>query len=463
MPEFLDANFLLDTPTAQTLYHTYAAELPIYDYHCHIPPAEIAANRQFTNLTELWLGGDHYKWRAMRSNGIPERYITGAASDFEKFTAWAETLPKCIGNPLYHWSHLELQRYFGIKKRLDASSAAEIWEQCNAQLRQPGFTVQSLIQRSNVAVLVTTEEPLDNLEYHRRIRQDAGFTVKVSTAFRPDAALEVAKSDFPAWVGQLEKVSGLAVGDSYQRFLEALEARVRYFHQMGCRLSDHALDEVTYAREVPGGTAAIFKKRISGEPLNAIEAAIFKTETLLFLGRLYKQLDWAMQLHIGAMRFNNSRMQNVFGYDSIGDAPFAKPLALLLDALDQQDELPRTILYCLNPSDNEVIGTMIGNFQDGLSPGKIQFGSGWWFNDTEDGINRQLQALANLGLLSRFVGMLTDSRSFISYPRHEYFRRILCNLLGGWADSGRLPRDLNLLGATVQDICFYNAERYFGL
>ncbi len=463
MPEFLDANFLLDTATAQELYHTYAAELPIYDYHCHIPPAEIASNRQFTDLTELWLGGDHYKWRAMRSNGIPERYVTGDASAFEKFSAWAETLPKCIGNPLYHWSHLELRRYFGIEKLLNAASAREIWEQCNAQLRQPDFAVRSLIQRSNVAVLVTTEEPLDDLGHHRRIGQAAGFPVKVSTAFRPDVALEITKSDFPAWIGQLEEVSGIAVGDSYQRFLEALETRVRYFHQMGCRLSDHALDEVTYVREVPGATAAIFAKRISGESLTATEAAIFKTETLLFLGRLYQRLDWAMQLHIGAMRFNNSRMKNVFGYDSIGDTPFAKPLALLLDALDQQDELPRTILYCLNPSDNEVIGTMIGNFQDGLSAGKIQFGSGWWFNDTEDGINRQLQALANLGLLSRFVGMLTDSRSFISYPRHEYFRRILCNLLGGWVDSGRLPRDLSLLGATVQDICFYNAERYFGL
>ncbi len=464
MKEFLTEDFLLDSPAARTLYFDYAAKMPIYDYHCHIPPESIAADKKFKNLTELWLGGDHYKWRAMRSNGIPERLVTGDAHDYDKFKAWAATVPNCIGNPLYHWTHLELRRYFGITEILNETTADAIWEKCNAQLQRDDYSVKNLIRRSNVRVLATTEDPLDDLEHHRQIWRDPDFAVKVSTAFRPDNAVEIGQPEFVNWVKQLEKVSGLSIGDSYSHFLEALEARLNYFHQNGCRIADHALDEVCYRRDTGGEVAAAFKKRMNGGgPLTPEEIEVFRTETLLFFGRQYHQLDWAMQLHIGAMRFNNTRMRRVFGFDSIGDRPFAKPLALLLDALDQWDQLPRTILYCLNPSDNEIIGTMIGNFQDGSYPGKIQFGSGWWFNDTEEGITRQLKALADLGLLSRFVGMLTDSRSFISYPRHEYFRRVLCNLIGGWLESGRLPKDLELLGRTVENICYCNAERYFKL
>ena len=464
MKEFLTEDFLLDSPAARTLYFDYAAKMPIYDYHCHIPPESIAADKKFKNLTELWLGGDHYKWRAMRSNGIPERLVTGDAHDYDKFKAWAATVPNCIGNPLYHWTHLELRRYFGITEILNETTADAIWEKCNAQLQRDDYSVKNLIRRSNVRVLATTEDPLDDLEHHRQIWRDPDFAVKVSTAFRPDNAVEIGQPEFVNWVKQLEKLSGLTIGDSYSHFLEALEARLNYFHQNGCRIADHALDEVCYRRDTGGEVTAAFKKRMNGGgPLTPEEIEVFRTETLLFFGRQYHQLDRAMQLHIGAMRFNNTRMRRVFGFDSIGDRPFAKPLALLLDALDQWDQLPRTILYCLNPSDNEIIGTMIGNFQDGSYPGKIQFGSGWWFNDTEEGITRQLKALADLGLLSRFVGMLTDSRSFISYPRHEYFRRVLCNLIGGWLESGRLPNDLELLGRTVENICYYNAERYFGL
>ncbi|TCL60850.1 glucuronate isomerase [Hydrogenispora ethanolica] len=461
MREFLDENFLLDNAAGRELYFGYAAKLPIYDYHCHLPPEEIAVDRRFANLTEIWLGGDHYKWRAMRSNGIDERFVTGNAPDDEKFRAWAATVPYCIGNPLYHWTHLELQRYFGIRDLLDENSAASIWERCNTLLATEAFSVKNLLRRSNVHTIMTTEDPLDTLSSHQKIWEDFDFQVRVSTAFRPDRALAIAADEFPDWVERLAESAGIAIHDSYHRFLEALEERARFFHARGCQLSDHALDEVVFERADPGALAETFRRRMRGGEISQAAAEAFQTETLLFLGRLYHELDWAMQLHIGALRFNNTRMQGVFGFDSIGDRPFAKPLALLLDALDQRDELPRTILYCLNPSDNEVVATMIGNFQGSGVAGKIQFGSGWWFNDQEDGILRQLQALANLGLLGRFVGMLTDSRSFLSYPRHEYFRRILCNLLGGWIESGRAPRDLDRMGKMVEDICFHNARRYF--
>ncbi len=463
MKKFLAEDFLLDNAAARSLYFDYAEKMPIYDYHCHIPPQSIAEDKKFQNIAELWLGGDHYKWRTMRSNGVPERFVTGDASDYDKFKAWASTVPKCIGNPLYHWTHLELQRYFGITELLNESTAPMIWDRCNSQLRQDDFSVKNLIRRSKVQVMATTEDPLDDLKYHQQIQEDIDFAVKVSTAFRPDQAVEISQPGFSHWVKQLETVSELAIADSYTNFLQALEKRADYFHQHGCRLSDHALDDVYYRRGLAGEVESAFKKRINGQSLTVEEIEAFRTETLLFFGKLYHKLQWTMQLHIGAMRFNNTRMKGVFGYDSINDRPFARALALLLDALDQGDELPRTILYCLNPSDNEVIATMIGNFQDGVIPGKIQFGSGWWFNDTEEGIKRQLKALAELGLLSRFVGMLTDSRSFISYPRHEYFRRILCNMMGDWLEAGRVPDDVPWLGLMVQDICYNNAESYFAL
>jgi glucuronate isomerase len=463
MKEFMNEDFLLDSPTARELYFDHAAQLPIYDYHCHISPKAIAQDHKSGSITELWLGGDHYKWRAMRSNGIDERCVTGKASDYEKFKAWAATVPKCLGNPLYHWTHLELQRYFGINELINETTADAIWERCNALVKQDDFSAQNLIRRSNVRVLATTEDPLDGLAYHRQIREDRAFEVLVSTAFRPDNAVEIGQAGFVGWVRRLEEVAGITISGSYERFLEALEMRVSFFHQNGCRISDHALDEVCYRRDSNGSIKEIFQKRMNGQQLTAEEAAVYKTEILLFFGRLYRKYDWSMQLHIGALRYNNTRMKGTLGFDSIGDGHFAQALSLFLDTLDREDQLPRTILYCLNPSGNEVLGTMIGNFQDGSYPGKIQFGSGWWFNDNEDGIIRQMVALANLGLLSRFVGMTTDSRSFISYPRHEYFRRILCNLLGGWVESGRAPHDLKLLGQMVKDICFNNAELYFGL
>lgn len=463
---FMDENFLLSSKTAEALYHNNAKDLPIIDYHCHLNPREIAEDKKYRNITELWLGGDHYKWRAMRCNGVEERYITGDAPDKEKFLKWAETISRCIGNPLYHWTHLELKRYFDINKLLSPDTAEEIWEQCNEILASGQLSARDLIKRSNVRVICTTDDPVDSLEYHKAIAADATFDVKVLPTFRPDKAININKDGFTEYLAKLGKAANIIIG-GYEDLKKALAARVQYFHDAGCRVSDHALDEVAYSEGSDEEIKKILEKAINGQTLTEIEIKKYKSKLLLFVGREYAKKDWVMQLHIGAVRNTNSRMMKLLGpdtgFDTIGDQTFAEDLAELLNALDHTDELPRTILYCLNPRDNELLGTIIGCFQGGGIPGKLQFGSGWWFNDQKDGMIRQMTALANLGLLSRFVGMLTDSRSFMSYTRHEYFRRILCNLIGEWVENGEAPNDMKLLGKMVNDISWNNAAEYFRL
>ena len=452
---FINDNFMLRTETARRLYHEYAAEMPIIDYHCHLVPAQIAENKAFKNITELLLGGDHYKWRAMRSNGVDEKYITGDASDREKFQKWAETMPYLLGNPLYHWSHLELKRYFDIDKTLSPETAEEIWNICNEKLATEEFRAQNLILRSGVKVICTTDDPLDTLEHHKALREQ-GFATKVLPTFRPDKATNVDKDTFVPYI----KAMG---AKSYDDMIRILGEKIEFFHENGCRLSDHALDVIPYAE---GDPRPVFKKAMAGKKITKEEADCFKTSVLLYCAKQYARLGWAMQLHIGAMRNNSTRMYNSLGadtgFDSINDLSIAEPLSRFLDALDREDQLPKTILYTLNPKDNYVLGTMLGNFQKAPTPGKIQFGSGWWFNDQRDGMVAQMKALSNLGLISRFVGMLTDSRSFVSYPRHEYFRRILCNLIGEWVENGEYPDDPEMLKTIIQGICYNNAQNYFG-
>ncbi len=451
----INDNFMLRTETARRLYHDYAAEMPIIDYHCHLDPAMIAKNISFKNITELLLGGDHYKWRAMRSNGVDEKYITGDAPDREKFQKWAETVPYLIGNPLYHWMHLELKRYFDIDLALSPETAEEIWNICNEKLATPEFSSQNLILRSNVKVICTTDDPMDTLEHHKALREQ-GFATKVLPTFRPDKAVNVDKETFIPYIQKM----GVS---SYDEMIALLGEKIEFFHENGCRLSDHALDVIPYAE---GDPRPVFDKAMKGEPISKEEADCFKTAVLLFCAKQYARLGWAMQLHIGAMRNNSTRMYRALGadtgFDSINDREIAEPLSRFLDALDTEDQLPKTILYTLNPKDNYVLGTMLGNFQKAPVAGKIQFGSGWWFNDQRDGMEQQMRALSNLGLISRFVGMLTDSRSFVSYPRHEYFRRILCNLLGDWVENGEYPNDPAMLKTVVQGICYNNALAYFG-
>ena len=466
MKEFMNEDFLLDNETAVRLYHDYSHQMPIFDYHCHLNPKEIAEDKKYRNITELWLGGDHYKWRALRSNGIDEKYITGDAEDKEKFLKWAETMPNCIGNPLYHWTHLELRRYFGINELLSPSTSESIWKHCNLMLQQEDFTAKNLIKRSNVRVVCTTDDPVDSLEYHEAIAADKAFNVKVLPAFRPDKAINIEKESFKPWLLKLEKVTGSKIA-TIQDLKNALASRLDFFHQAGCRLSDHALDPVVFHDGTEEEASSILQKAQGGKPLTQAETAIYKTHVLIFLGRQYARLGWVMQLHLGTMRNNNSRMMQQLGpdtgFDSIGDWTFASALSALLNKLDSTDELPKTILYALNPRDNEVLATLTGCFQGSNIPGKLQFGSAWWFNDQKDGMEKQLLSLANMGLLSRFTGMLTDSRSFLSYIRHEYFRRILCNILGTWVEKGEIPNDMTLLGKMVQDICYNNAVKYFGI
>lgn len=463
----MDENFLLASDTAIELYHNYAKDMPIIDYHCHIDPKEIYENKKFKNITEAWLYGDHYKWRAMRINGIDEQCITGNASDYDKFMAWAQTISMSIGNPLYHWTHLELQRFFGIHEALDEDTAPAIWEKINELLNGEGFRARDLITKSNVEAICTTDDPIDTLEYHIKLKEDSSFNVKVLPTFRPDCGVEIKGSNFLSWVKKLEQVSEIDI-TSYEELLQALESRVRFFHSVGCRLSDHGLDvKVVYAETSKEEAAAIFTKALEGKGISEEEEKKYKTYTIRFLGKLYHELGWTMQLHIGALRSNNKRMLEKIGpntgFDSINDACIAEPLSRLLDALESENSLPKTILYTLNPKDNYVLGTMIGNFQGDGIPGKMQFGAAWWFNDNKDGMIEQMKALANLGLLSRFVGMLTDSRSFLSYTRHEYFRRIACNLIGEWVENGEVPANMKLLKNIVQGICYKNANEYFGL
>lgn len=463
MKNFMDDNFLLMNETAEKLYHEYAKDMPIFDYHCHLNPAEIAENKSYRNITEIWLGGDHYKWRAMRSNGVTEDYITGDRPDKEKFMKWAETIVNCIGNPLYHWTHLELRRFFGIDTLLSPSTAEEIWEKTNAMLATNEFTARELIRRSNVRALCTTDDPVDKLEHHIVLKEDDSFDVKVLPTFRPDKSFNIEKDGFTQWIAKLGEVTGREI-TTFAALLEALGERISFFHEVGCRVSDHALDPVMYASGSIEEADIIFKKGLAGEAITLEELKVYKGQVMLFLGREYARLGWVMQIHMGTIRNNSTRMFRELGpdtgFDSIGDRTFAEDLSKLMDALDDSDELPKTVLYNLNPRENEVLATLMGCFQGGGIPGKIQFGSGWWFLDQKDGMTRQMIALGNLGLLSRFIGMLTDSRSFLSYTRHEYFRRILCNILGTWVEEGEVPRDIDLLGKMVEDICYNNVKNY---
>ncbi len=465
MKPFMDENFLLNNPTAEKLYHQYAAPMPIIDYHCHLNPKEIAENKKYRNITEIWLGGDHYKWRAMRANGVEERYITGDAPDKEKFFKWAETMPQCIGNPLYHWTHLELKRFFGIDELLSPETAEAIWTRCNELLQKDEFRARALIESSNVKVLCTTDDPTDSLEYHLALAEDRSFKVQVYPSFRPDKSFNIEKPGFKEWIARLEGVVGKKI-DTLPALLAALRERIEFFDSVGCRVSDHALDPIVYAESTEEEATTILKKGLAGQKLTPEEVAKFKTQVLLFLGREYAKRGWVMQLHLSSIRNNSTRMFKLLGpdtgFDSMGDYVYAEALVAFLDKLDQTNELPKTILYSLNPIDNELLATITGSFQGGGIPGKMQLGSGWWFNDQKDGMTRQMVALASIGLLSRFVGMLTDSRSFLSYTRHEYFRRLLCDIIGQWVEIGEAPNDLDLLGKMVQNICYYNAKEYFG-
>ncbi len=453
---FINSGFMLQNKTAKKLYNNFVKDLPIIDYHCHISPKMIAEDAKFKNITELMLGGDHYKWRQMRSNGIDEKYITGESSDYEKFEKWAETLPYAIGNPLYHWTHLELKRYFGINETLSPKTAKSIWERCNELLAKDEFSVRNLILKSNVETICTTDDPMDTLEYHLAIKE-SGFKTKVLPTFRPDKAVEIGKETFLPYL----ETMGVK---SFEEFCSKLVERLHFFHENGCRLSDHALEYVPYAE---GDAKAVYDKKVAGEELTDTEIDIFKTYVLKICAKEYVKLDWAMQLHIGALRNNNSKMYEKMGpdvgFDSINDLCIAEKLSSFLNSLEIDDCLPKTILYTLNPKDNYVLGTMLGNFQKAPTPGKIQFGSGWWFNDQKDGMQEQMKALGNLGLLGRFVGMLTDSRSFVSYTRHEYFRRIFCNLVGTWVENGEYPADFDMLKTIVQGVSYYNAKEYFKL
>ncbi|MGM0878276.1 MAG: glucuronate isomerase [Bacillota bacterium] len=460
----MNENFLLKNETAISLFHDYAKEMPIIDYHCHLSPQEIYENKKFKNITEAWLYGDHYKWRAMRANGISEEYITGDASDYEKFLAWAKTVPMTIGNPLYNWTHLELQRFFGIYEILNEQSAPEIWEKANALITGEGFGARDLIVKSNVKVVCTTDDPVDSLEYHQLLKEDQDYPVSVVPGFRPDKGLEINRDGFLEWVGKLEQSSQVKI-ENYEDYLAGLEARVQYFHSVGGVVSDHALDSMVYEEATFDEVKEIFAERLTGNTLSLEAEKKFKTFTLIHLGKLYADLDWAMQFHINAHRNNNTNMFKVLGpdtgYDSINDDQIAKPLVSILDSLEQAGKLPKTIIYSLNPTDNYVIASIINSFQDGKTPGKIQFGTAWWFNDTKEGMLEQMKALSNVGLFSRFIGMLTDSRSFLSYTRHEYFRRLVCNLIGEWVENGEVPKDMELLGSIVRGIAYDNAKEYF--
>jgi glucuronate isomerase len=463
--DFIGEDFLLQSKTAKKLYHDYAENMPIYDYHCHLPAEQIANDRNFENITQAWLYGDHYKWRAMRTNGISEKYITGDASDYEKFEKWAATVPYCLGNPLYHWTHLELKKPFGISNKfLGPENAKEIYDLTSEMLGLEQLSVRNILRKMNVKVLCTTEGPLDTLEYHKKIRSD-DFDVKVHTAWRPDQAMETENiQQLKTFIKGLEKASGMEI-KNFRNFIEALQRRHDYFHENGCRLSDHGLETVYAEDYTESEISKIFDKILAGKEPDSQESLKFKSAMLIELALMDHESGWVQQFHLGALRNNNTRLLKIIGkdsgLDSIGDFEIARPLAKFLDRLDANNKLAKTILYNLNPRDNALMATMIGNFQDGSAPGKMQFGAAWWFLDQKDGMEKQIRTLANMGLLSRFVGMLTDSRSFLSYPRHEYFRRILCNMLGSDIEAGLLPNDLDLLGKMVQDISFTNARDYF--
>ncbi len=464
MKQFLDENFLLKTATAQRLYHEYAKDMPIIDYHCHLPPQQIAEDTQFDNLTQVWLYGDHYKWRAMRTNGVHESFCTGNKTDWEKFQKWAETVPYTLRNPLYHWTHLELRRYFDINDILNGDTARRVYDECTTRLQTPEYSVRNLLRKMNVSLVCTTDDPVDSLEYHQKIKDD-GFEKPILPAFRPDNAMNVNSAEkFNAYLNKLSEVTNIAIS-SFDDFLYALQNRHDFFAAMGCGVSDHGLEEI-YADDFTGSEIdAIFTKIHGGRELNGTEQRKFKSAMLIHFAEWDWEKGWVQQFHLGALRNNNSRMLQTLGpdtgWDSIGDFSQGKALAKFLDKLDSNNKLAKTVLYNLNPADNELMATMIGNFNDGSAAGKIQWGSAWWFLDQRDGMTRQINTLSNMGLLSKFIGMLTDSRSFLSFPRHEYFRRILCGLFGDEIENGELPNDLKWVGKIIQDICFNNNRNYF--
>jgi glucuronate isomerase len=465
MKNFLDDDFLLETKTAQKLYHDYAKSMPIIDYHCHLPPDEIAADLNFKNITQIWLNGDHYKWRAMRANGVNEAYVTGNKSDWEKFEQWAATVPYTLRNPLYHWTHLELQRYFGIKEILSPATAKKIYDECAEKLQSPEFSIRSLITKNKVEVIGTTDDPLDNLAHHQKIKQD-GYAVKVLPSFRPDKAMNADDiTVLNAYIDKLEKVANTTIID-LDSYLRALKSRHDYFAANGCKVSDHGLDNIFSEDYTEQEIKAIFQKIRNKQSISTEENLKFKSALLFQFALWDHEKGWVQQYHLGALRNNNTRALATLGpdtgWDSIGDFTQGKSLSKFLDKLDTENKLTKTILYNNNPVNNDLFAAMTGNFNDGSIAGKIQFGSAWWFMDQKDGMTAQLNSLSNIGLLSRLVGMLTDSRSFMSFPRHEYFRRILCNLLGKDIENGELPNDLEWTGKIVQDICYNNAREYFG-
>ncbi|MDO4960526.1 MAG: glucuronate isomerase [Eubacteriales bacterium] len=465
MKPFMDKDFLLETETAKKLFHDYAEVTPILDYHCHINPREIYEDRKFENITQVWLGGDHYKWRQMRSNGIDEKYITGDSTDREKFQKYAETLEKAIGNPLYHWSHLELQRYFGFYKPLSGKTAGEAWDIANAALQRDDMTVRNLIRKSGVKLICTTDDPVDTLEWHEKIAADDSFEVPVLPAWRPDKAMNVEKPEYPEYIAKLAEVSSVEIGN-FKSLIEALKVRMDYFAKRGCCVSDHALEYVMYAPATDEELDAIFAKGVANEPITREEELKFKFSFMISVAKQYNKLGWAMQLHYGCKRDNNQLIYKAMGPDTgvdcINNYAPSSELADFMNTLISTNELPKTIIYSLNPNDNQAIGTILGCFQGPETAGKIQQGSAWWFNDHKQGMMDQMISLANLGLLGNFIGMLTDSRSFLSYTRHEYFRRILCNLIGGWVENGEFPDDEEQLGNIIKDISYRNAVRYFG-
>ena len=461
---FINDNFLLENKYAEELYHNYSKNQPIIDYHNHLNPQFIAEDKIFENITQVWINGDHYKWRAMRTNGINEAYCTGDKSDYEKYEQWAATVPYTMRNPLYHWTHLELARYFDIYDLLNEKSAEKIYIETTEKINSQAYSTQNLLKKVNAELVCTTEDPIDTLEFHQKFANNS-TGIKMSTAFRPDKAILIANDGYNAYLDTLGDVSGVAI-NTYADLQSALRKRIEFFNANGCKLSDHGLDQIYFENFTESEVNAIFKKKRENQTLTTEEALKFQSAVLLFLSETYHELGWVQQFHLGALRNNNARMHRILGpdtgWDSIGDYPQAQKLSAFLNALDSKDKLTKTIIYNLNPADNEVMATMIGNFNDGSVRGKVQFGSGWWFLDQKDGMTKQLNALSNMSLISCFVGMLTDSRSFLSFPRHEYFRRILCNLFGDEIENGELPNDTKWVGQIIQDICYNNANTYFG-
>lgn len=465
MKNFLDENFLLETKTAEKLYHDYAKQMPVIDYHCHLPPDQIADDKQFDNITQIWLYGDHYKWRAMRANGIEESYCTGNQSDYDKFQKWAETVPYTLRNPLYHWTHLELQRYFDVHQVLNKDTAPTIYDECSAKLQTPQYSVRNLLRKMNVKMVCTTDDPADTLEHHQKIKDD-GFEIPILPAWRPDNAMNVSNAQtFISYVQKVEAASNTSISN-FTNYLDALKNRHDFFASMGCSVSDHGLEAIYADDYTDTELNAIFDKIYLGNELSVSEQNKFRSAMLVIFAQWDHEKGWVQQFHLGAIRNNNSRLLKTLGadvgVDSIGDFPQGRSLSKFLDRLDINNQLTKTILYNLNPTDNDLFATMIGNFNDGTIAGKMQWGSSWWFLDQKDGMTKQINTLSNMGLLSRFIGMLTDSRSFLSFPRHEYFRRILCNLFGNDIENGELPNDIEWVGKIVQDICFHNANHYFG-